>query len=236
MCGRYSVTTPLEAMRQSFDFIGGLNLAPRYNIAPTQDVPVIRGGADGRELATMRWGLVPSWAKDLSIGARMINARIETVKEKPSFRAAFRRRRCLIPADGFYEWKTIAGAKQPFRIGFKDNRPFVFAGLWETWSDPGGDEIRTCTILTTEASEKLRPIHHRMPVILQPDLFEPWLDPASSFDGDVAPPFDDEDLHAYPVSKAVNKPANDGPECFEEVTLDEAPSPPPPKPKQGSLF
>lgn len=235
MCGRYSLTTPLEAMRQIFGFVGGYNLPARYNIAPTQDVPVIvqASGQAAPDLVTMRWGLVPSWAKDVSVGAKMINARTETAAEKPSFRAAFRRRHCIIPADGFYEWKTIAGGKQPFRISLADDTPFGFAGLWENWMDPGGDEVLTCTILTTDASDRLRPIHHRMPVILQPDNYGYWLDSETPFSGDLKQPFDSDALRYYPVSKDVNKPANDGPACIEPVELTPPQSK---KPKQGSLF
>jgi putative SOS response-associated peptidase YedK len=235
MCGRYSLTTPLEAMRQIFGFVGGYNLPARYNIAPTQDVPVVVKTTIEAvpKLVAMRWGLVPPWAKDLSIGAKMINARVETAATKPSFRAAFRRRHCIVPADGFYEWKTIAGSKQPFRISFADNTPFGFAGLWENWLDPGGDELLTCTILTTDASERLRSIHHRMPVILQPDNYDHWLNSENPFPGDLERPFESEALRFYPVSKDVNKPINDGPTCFEPVDLVQ---PEAKKPEQGSLF
>ncbi len=237
MCGRYSLTTPLEAMRQVFGFVGGYNLPARYNIAPTQDIPVVvkNAGQPASKLVTMRWGLIPSWAKDPSISAKMINARVETVAEKPSFRAAFRRRHCIIPTDGFYEWKTIAGAKQPYRICMQGNVPFGFAGLWENWMDKGGDEILTCTILTTAASEKLQPIHHRMPVILEPAQYDLWLDSEKPFPDDLKKPFDSKELHLYPVSKDVNKPANSGPECFDVVEV-EVVKEKPKKPKQGNLF
>ncbi len=241
MCGRYSLTTPLEAMRQLFGFTGSINLAARYNIAPTQDVPVLRADGSGQtELLLMRWGLIPSWAKDAAIGARMINARIETAAEKPSFRSAFRRRRCIIPSDGFYEWKTRGDGKQPYRICLGDMGVFAFAGLWEGWQDPAGGEVLSCSILTTEASARLQPIHHRMPVILKPDQYPVWLDPAGDPPADIATPFDDDRMQTYPVSRAVNKPVNDSPECFEAIELEAempaAPSKSAKKPAQGSLF
>jgi putative SOS response-associated peptidase YedK len=177
---------------------------------------------------------VPSWAKDPAIGYKMINARAETAHEKPAFRYAWKRRRCLILADGFYEWRTENGAKQPYRIAFNDNRPFVFAGLYEYWSGPDGSELTTCSILTTDASSFLAPVHHRMPVILPAAQHRPWLDPLAEFDGDILPPFEDPDLIYFPVSRDLNKPANDHPGLLEEVTL-ETPVEPEPS-RQGSLF
>ncbi len=183
MCGRYSITKPVEAMRQLFDFAGPLpNLPARYNVAPTQEVPIIRSqggdgdGGGGRALAMLRWGLIPFWAKEPSIAYRMINARAETVATKPAFRAAFRARRCLVPADGFYEWQKRGRAKQPFRIVLKGEALFAFAGLWERWSGGEGEVIESCTIIVTEANELLRPIHDRMPVILDPADLGAWLD------------------------------------------------------------
>jgi len=185
MCGRYSLTTAPEAMRALFDYENLPNLEPRYNIAPTQMVPVVRLAAAGRrELALLRWGLIPHWARDPSMGARLINARAETVAGKPAFRDAFAHRRCLVPADGFYEWRTENGRKQPFRIGIKGGGVFAFAGLWESWTAPEGaggaiapgDAVETVTIITTDANEKLRPIHHRMPVILPVEGYATWLD------------------------------------------------------------
>lgn len=255
MCGRYSLTTPLEAMRQVFQFDSQINLAPRYNIAPSQNVLVLRNpttdsaksdsGGAGPELAQLRWGLIPSWAKDATMGARMINARSETVAEKPAFRTAWRRRRCLIPADGFYEWRKAAdGSRQPYRITFKSGMPFAFAGLWESWRSPDGETVESCTILTTEASPFLRAVHHRMPVILRPENHARWLDCSGDPPSDLLLPFEDSELRFFPVAKIVNSPRNDTPECLEPVELPE-PSPesepqstpaPAAKLKQGELF
>ena len=221
MCGRYSLTTAPEALRRLFDFSNLPNLAARYNIAPTQDVPVVRsaGGGDGGELelAMLRWGLVPSWAKEISIGARMINARAETVAEKPAFRSAFRDRRCLVPADGFYEWRTEDGKKQPFRIGMKGGAPFALAGLWERWAPEGEEPVETVTIVTTDANDKLRPIHHRMPVILAPDDYATWLDTGAEDAGPARAllrPYPGEPMAFYRVNPRVNNARNDDPECI----------------------
>ena len=168
----------------------------------------------------MRWGLIPSWAKDMSIGSRMINARAETVGEKPSFRNALRRRRCLVLADGFYEWQKLGKQKRPMRIVMQSGEPFAFAGLWETWRDPQGDVIPSCTIITTSANDTLGPIHDRMPVILPRDLEDLWLD-NSVDDPDaltsVLTPYDDDAMEAYEVSPLVNSARNDGPEVVERV-------------------
>ncbi len=225
MCGRYSLTTPVEGLRQLFDFPERLNLEPRYNIAPTQSVAAVRRAPSveeesgepppdgGQHLVLLRWGLIPHWAKDISIGSRMINARAETLAEKPSFRAAFHKRRCLILADGFYEWqKQDKGPKQPYRIALKDGGPFAFAGLWERWRDAAaGSLIESCTIVTTNANTLLLPIHDRMPVILPPPNFDAWLD--SETKSEVAlgllRPYDGDDLVAYPISTRVNSVAND---------------------------
>ena len=233
MCGRYSLTTPVEGLRQLFEFPERPNLGPRYNIAPTQEVAAVRcappaeadrgpgdgeAGAAGRHLVLLRWGLIPSWAKDPAIGARMINARAETLAEKPAFRTAFKTRRCLVLADGFFEWqKQAAGPKQPYRIARRDGAPFAFAGLWERWRDPAdGRTVETCTIVTTDANALLRPIHHRMPVILAPEAYGPWLDPGSEVDRLQAllaaePGLD---LVAVAISTRVNKVANDDPEVL----------------------
>lgn len=223
MCGRYSLTTVPEAMRALFGFENLPNLPPRYNIAPTQDVAVVRFDGEGaRQLAMMRWGLIPHWAKDASMASKMINARAETVREKPSFREAVKSRRCLLPADGFYEWRTEAGRKQPFRIGMKGGAAFAFAGLWDRWTVTAtaaglneGDEVDTVTIVTTTANEKLAPIHGRMPVILPPENFDGWLDPAN--DPPVAcallKPYPPDPMAFYRVSTAVNNVRNDDPSC-----------------------
>ena len=172
MCGRYMMTSPVEALRQLFLFEERPNLMPRYNIAPTQDVPIVRLTRDGqaRELIMVRWGLVPFWADDLKIGNRLINARRESVHTMRPFREAYSRRRCLVPADGFFEWRKEGKARQPFLIRRRDHAPFAFAGLWERWKDPSdGTVIRSCTIITCPANELVAPIHDRMPVILAPE-------------------------------------------------------------------
>lgn len=232
MCGRFSITDPDEAMRDLFGYNGPpLDLAPRFNVAPTQSVPVVRLNDSGkRAMASLRWGLVPSWAKDLGIGAKMINARAETVAEKPAFRAAAKARRCLVPANGFYEWMAPASAetgakKQPWRIilGKPEHpRPFAFAGLWERWRDPAAGReappIDTFAIVTTAAAPAIAHIHDRMPVMLRrrEDL-EAWLDCAGHPPAAVLPllaPYAGDDLAAYPVSTKVNHARYDGPDCI----------------------
>lgn len=220
MCGRYSLSASGEKLAEQFQLAEIPELAPRYNIAPTQEVAVVRQCAEGRQLALLRWGLIPSWAKDPSIGARMINARAETVAEKPAFRSAFVRRRCLVPADGFYEWKRTAGGKQPFFFQMRDGRPLAFAGLWEQWKSPDGGQIESYTILTTDANELLRPVHDRMPVILPPDAYDLWLDPDVQKPNVLLAllhPYPEEAMTAYPVSMRVNSPANDDPQCIAPV-------------------
>ena len=255
MCGRYSLTSPMEAVRRLFDFPERPNLAVRVNIAPSQDVAAVRLGEDGaseRHFAWLRWGLIPSWvplgvprgvppgAKEPAIGNRMINARAETIAEKPAFRAAFRRRRCLIPADGFYEWKTERGRKQPYRIALEGGAPFAFAGLWERWEGSGeAGAVESCTIVTTEANARLKAIHHRMPVILAPEAYVAWLDPATP--GAEAQallrPAPSEWFTAYRVSPKINSPANDDPALIEPLDeADEAPEPPDPPDPQPQLL
>jgi putative SOS response-associated peptidase YedK len=186
-------------------------LAPRYNIAPTQSVIVV--GDDGkRYLKPMRWGLIPSWAKDPSIGNRMINARAETLAEKPAFRAALKKRRCIIPADGFFEWQKLGKVKQPVHIVLKSREPFGFAGLWENWKSPEGEEILSCTIITTEANELLEAVHDRMPVILTRNTEAAWLDPKIQEPEKLLPllkQFSADQMEYYPVSREVNSPAVD---------------------------
>jgi len=226
MCGRYSLTSPVEAMRRLFGFMGAPpNLPARFNIAPTQQVPIIRIGAGRsgeRELASLRWGLIPFWAKDASLGAKLINARAEGLAEKPSFRAAFRARRCLVPADGFYEWQASEQGKRPYRIGLTGGAAealplFAFAGLWERWEKaPDGVPVESCTIVTTEANALLRPIHGRMPVILAPETYGTWLDPKTPAKEALAllGPYPAEAMMAYPVSTRVNNVRNDDPLCI----------------------
>ncbi len=212
------------------DLIGApRNLQPRYNIAPSQDVAVVRAAANGRRFSMLRWGLIPSWAKDPAIGHKLINARSETAAEKPSFRSAFRHRRCLIPADGFYEWQRGGGTRQPWLFGLRNGAPFAFAGLWERWTVPAGvpltgslaerrpgDAVETCTILTAAANATVAPVHGRMPVILPPDSYSPWLS------GDDVPlaPYPAAEMTAHPVSTLVNRPANDDPRCVEAILID----------------
>lgn len=224
MCGRFSLTSPVEAMSRLFGFSELPNLAPRYNIAPSQDIAVVRSSPEGggRELAMLRWGLIPSWAKERDFGARTINARAETVAEKPSFRAAYKKRRCLVPADGYYEWKKASDGKQPYRFCRQDDGLFAFAGLWEHWRDPAdGEELQTCTIIVCEAGAFTQPVHHRMPVIVQPDLFPLWLGEEATGSEDAAAVLraaNDDGMKAYAVSRRVNSARNDDTGCVEALT------------------
>ncbi len=237
MCGRFLLTSPVDALRRLFGVVDSPNFPARYNIAPTQDSAVVRLNAEGgRELVLMRFGLVPSWAKGLSIGASLINARSDGVAAKPSFRAAFRQRRCLVPADGFYEWKPGAakGPKQPYLIRRADRAPFAFAGLWERWQGEG-QTIHSFCIVTTDANRALAPIHHRMPVILDPDDYAAWLDPKYDRAQALLLPARDDLLRAIPVSTRVNAVRNDDPACIEPLAQrDEKPNAA--APAQGSLF
>ena len=230
MCGRYTLTAPIDEVVEVFDVV---HLAwddwePRFNIAPSQTVPVLLQSAEGeRRLGPMRWGLVPAWARDAKVGHRMINARAETVWSKPAFRRAAHRRRCVVPMDGFYEWRVVEGSgtpkpkKSPFWIHRPDRGVFGAAGIWERWRDPAdpNQPLVTFTILTTEASGWMRPLHDRMPVILDPEGVAAWLDPAgkeTELNGLLRPAADDH-LEAWEVDRAVNKPANDGRELIERV-------------------
>jgi putative SOS response-associated peptidase YedK len=222
MCGRFTLTQSAKQLAKHFQLEEEPQFVPGYNIAPSQPVPVIRAGkAVQRQFDYLYWGLIPSWSKDPTIGARLINARSETVTEKPSFRAAFKRRRCLIAADGFYEWqqgaKKTGTKKQPFYFQLQDHQPFGFAGLWEIWHSPEGDEVESCTILTAPANEQMQPIHNRMPVILSPDDYDLWLDPNVQSPDRILPllrPYPDEQMQHYPVSTLVNSPSNDSPDCI----------------------
>lgn len=223
MCGRFALIVDAAVLADVFNVDPPRELKPRFNIAPTQTIPIVRaqaGKGDQREWAMVRWGLVPSWAKDEKIGARMINARGETVAEKPSFRSAVKSRRCLIPADGFYEWVRSREAKQPYFIHFADARPFAFAGLWERWQGPGRDPLDTCTIITTTPNELVAELHDRMPAILPPAHFGEWLQPeplpAERLQG-LLRPHSAEGMEAYPVSTHVNSPRNDDQECIVRV-------------------
>ena len=220
MCGRYMITSPLEAMRRIFRVDERPNLAARYNVAPTQQVPIVRRGADGaaRELVMVRWGLVPFWAKDTKIGYKMINARAETVAGKPAFRDSYRRRRCLVVADGFYEWKKIDGGKQPYLIRVKGGEPFAFAGLWADWTDnDSGERIESCTIVVTGANTLVAAIHDRMPVIVPTAQYDAWLDPAAADGATMLRPFPAELMETYAVSPRVGNVRNDDPGLIEPL-------------------
>ena len=229
MCGRYRLSRRKELLAQHFgaDF-AGLDWEPRYNIAPTQAVPVLRPGHTGTlEASAMRWGLIPSWATDPAVGARTINARSETVASKPSFRESLQKRRCLVPADGFYEWQRGAGGKQPFCFEVGEAEIFAFAGLWDSWRRPDGQTIETCTILTTTPNDLLADVHDRMPVILAPEHRDRWLDPSLRDAAKAAAllqPFASNLMRRYPVSTRVNGVANEGPECSTPVDLPVAPA------------
>jgi putative SOS response-associated peptidase YedK len=218
MCGRYTLASPTERLAEEFGVdAASIELAPNYNVAPTQQVAAVLDEGGQRRLEVLRWGLIPPWADDPGIGSRMINARSETAPGKPSFRRAFRERRCLIPADGFYEWQRTNGAKQPYYIHMEEGRPFAFAGLWESWSKGGEGEVRTCTILTTGANALVGEVHDRMPVILARDAYDVWLDPASERDEltGLLAPYPVDEMEAYPVSRFVNSPSNNDPRCIE---------------------
>ena len=213
MCGRYSLIADIGELQERFGFDGSeLPHAPRYNIAPTQMALTVTNGSERRG-SYMRWGLIPSWAKSASVGNRMINARAETVAERRSFRDSFRRRRCLVLADGFYEWQRTGSGKRPMRVAMRSEEPLAFAGIWSIWKDTEGNSIPTCAIITTSANELLRPIHHRMPVILPRNMEGFWLDRSIQDPGalrSVLTPYPDDAMEAYEVSTLVNSVANDG--------------------------
>jgi len=250
MCGRYLITSAPEAFRRLFDYEEQPNFPPRYNVAPTQPVPVVRLADGKREFALVRWGLIPYWVKDPRTFTLLINARGDSVNDKPAFRNAMRRRRCLFLADGFYDWSNAGGRKRPFVVRPRDGQPVAFAGVWETWTGPNGEEMETGAIVTTEANRELRSLHDRMPVIVPPEAFDLWLD-CKNVDARTAAalimPAREGLLDAYEVSPAVNRADNDDASLIEPYT--EAPSSSVPsatagkvakKPKeddrQGSLF
>ena len=227
MCGRYTLKTEPVELAEHFQLVVLPELVARYNIAPTQAAPIVRAAESGgkRHMTSVQWGLIPSWAKDRSMGARMINARSETAATKPAFRGPMKYRRCVVPADGFYEWQKQGTGKQPYYIHLRDGGPFGLAGIWEHWEDADGSAIESCCILTTTPNELVQPIHDRMPVILRPADYEVWLDPAMQDAAAVQPllrPCPDEMLTLYPVSRHVNSPRNDDERCIE--------------PEQGGLF
>jgi putative SOS response-associated peptidase YedK len=230
MCGRFTLTATPGALDQLFpSLFDGLDVVPQYNIAPTQQVLAVRlrPGSDQPEAVRLRWGLVPSWADDLKIGYRHINARVESVPNKPAFRAAYKQRHCLVLADGFYEWQKSGGGKQPYHLRLKGSRPFAFAGLWETWRRDD-QTVQSCTILTTQANPLTSAVHDRMPVILSPEHCHHWLDAAVSGTNGASAylgPYPAAEMEAVAVSTRVNSVKNNDPACLAPVA-----------PAQGSLF
>jgi putative SOS response-associated peptidase YedK len=222
MCGRYTITATPQQLRDIFRYLELPNFPPRYNVAPSQPIPIVRLMNGQRHFALVRWGLLPSWVKDPKAFSLLINARGETVNEKASYKAAMKRRRCLIPADGFYEWQAGGARKQPYYIRAKSGRPLAFGGLWETWIGPNGEELETAAIVTTTASRTLQSIHDRMPVIVPPEQFDLWL---GNGDEDIKAatglirPAPDDLLEAIPVSSDVNRVANDSPSLMEHAEV-----------------
>lgn len=229
MCGRFALAVKPDENQLAFPtFIFPDNMPLRYNVAPGQNITAI-ANTDENRAQLFKWGLIPSWAKDPKIGNRLINARSETLAEKPSFRSAYKKRRCLIPTTGFYEWQRNPDGKTktPMHIALKSGTPFAFAGLWESWHSPEGDHTRSCTIITTEPNDLMAPIHNRMPVILPPEQYDSWLDPSDRTDlQELLTPYPDTEMTAHPVSTLVNSPVNDTPECLKPVA----------SPEQGALF
>ena len=224
MCGRITLTTDKDDLQSRFGYVNpsGDLFTPRYNIAPSQNCPVVTVNEDKRVLIMMRWGLVPFWAKDVKSGYNLINAKAETLKEKASFRTPFKKKRCLVLADGFYEWthSEKKGAKQPYRFVLKNRQPFAFAGLWDEWSNPEGEKLLTFTIITTTANELMESIHDRMPVILHEKDEGIWLDPQLADTDKLSPllkPYSSKEMEAYKVSTFVNSPKNNSPKCIEPV-------------------
>jgi putative SOS response-associated peptidase YedK len=252
MCGRYELHSHPAAIALAFGLAAPPAVHARYNIAPMTEVGLVRVNAEGeRELVRMRWGFVPRWAKDPSIGVRMINARGETIADKPSFRMSYRKHRCLLPADGFYEWRAApprsdtgdASRKQPIHIGMADGSLFGLAGLYERWRSEDGNVLDTCTIVTTAANELIAPIHDRMPLILAREDYARWLDPGSPDVGDLIVPYPPAEMAYYPVSPRVNNVRNDDASVLDRVEstvgdrgAEHEPPPPPPEPEQESLF
>ncbi|MBE7459633.1 MAG: SOS response-associated peptidase [Zoogloeaceae bacterium] len=226
MCGRFALKAPPAEIMRVFGVTAVPELAPRYNIAPTQDILIVRqhpGELEARrEAVLVKWGLLPSWAKDTSMAAKLANARGETVAEKPAFRNAFRRMRCLVPADGFYEWEATPSGKQPWFLRLKSQAPLAFAGLWEHWQGPDGAALETATLITTDANELVRPVHDRMPVILQPGDWAAWLGAQTKADDLKAllKPLPADLMERYLVSRRMSNARNEGEECIRPVGID----------------
>lgn len=219
MCGRFAQKSSARKIAKKFKVEEVPPLAERYNVAPSQTVLAVREASGGREASFLKWGLVPRWAKDVGIGNKLINARSETVTEKPSFREAFARRRCLVLADGFFEWSRRGDRKRPYYFHMRDGEPFAIAALWERWEGEGGP-LETCTLLTTGANELLAPHHDRMPVILRPDDYDVWLSPGARGPEHLTTllrPYPHAEMSAYAVSTLVNSPSNDDPRCVEPL-------------------
>jgi putative SOS response-associated peptidase YedK len=227
VCGRYKLSRRKQVVEEYLDSVSGEeDWAPRFNIAPTQPIPVIRQNPREpvRELSIMRWGLIPSWAKDSSVATKMINARSETAATKPAFRDPLKFRRCLIPTDGFYEWAKTGKGKQPYCFEVNEGALFAFAGLWDRWKDARGNTVETCLILTTTPNAVTSPVHDRMPVILDPDSYDLWLDPGMrdvSAASDLLKPYDARRMRCYPVSSRINRVGNDDEDCSAPVELAE---------------
>jgi putative SOS response-associated peptidase YedK len=226
VCGRFVLMTVGRDIAEHFQLSEEPELEPRYNVAPTQMVAVVRLDAETarRELRLLKWGLIPFWAKDTTIGSRLINARAETAADKPAFRAALKYRRCLVPADGFYEWKHRDKKRQPYFFGSADKKPFAFAGLWERWEGPHVEAIESCTVLTTDSNELLQPIHDRMPVILKAEDYDLWLDPTVTKPEllkHLLKPYQSEEMTGYPVTSMVNKAAYESPDCIKSVDVNQ---------------
>jgi putative SOS response-associated peptidase YedK len=230
MCGRFSLTVPERFFPRAFVFKDIPEMQPDYNIPPGVDIWAVRNknASDSQEIVKLRWGLVPFWANDPTIGNRLINARSETVRDKPAFKSAFESRRCLIPADGFYEWKRDGKLRIPHFFQRKGREPFAMAGLWEKWQSPFGERLESCTILTTAANELMRGLHHRMPVILDNNNMEAWLNPESTkiHLQRLTTPYPAEAMEVFPVSSLVNSPKNNSPECLLKLQI----------PQQEELF
>lgn len=217
MCGRYALYGPISRRKWRIAIDNWRDTGPRYNIAPSQIVPIVRHTEEGRELVGARWGLIPAWASDPRIGHKMINARAETVVTKAAFRDAWVRRRCLLPASGFYEWQWRGSRKQPHFVRLESDEPFGLGGLWEVWQATDGEPIESCTIVTTAANDLVKPLQDRMPLIIAAEAAKTWLSGTPQQAAELLEPYPAADMEAYPVSTAVNSPRNDGPELIEPV-------------------